>query len=127
MFILIKGDNEMANFPCKECKSDLDPVVNFFVKIQQEEKVKDVGEIELSGNCPCCSESYSFSGKMFSHLMNTRIREGAEGLDEITFNRVIELSDEETATIEMLQEEERFDELERFMRSLMTTEDVGDE
>jgi len=127
MFILIKGDNEMANFPCKECKSDLDPVVNFFVKIQQEENVKDVGEIELSGNCPCCSESYSFSGKMFSHLMNTRIKEGAGGLDEITFNRVIELSDEEAATIETLQEEERFDELEKFMRTLLATKDVVDE
>jgi hypothetical protein len=127
MFILIKGDNEMANFPCKECELDLDPVVNFFVRIQQEEKVKDVGEIELSGFCPRCSETFSLSGKMFSHLMNTRIKEGVKGLDEIAINTVIELSDEDTATIERLQEEERFDELERFMKSIISTEDVVDE
>ena len=117
----------MANFPCKECKLDLDPVVNFFVKIQQKEKTKDVGEIELSGNCPYCSKPYSLSGKMFSHLLNTRIREGAEGLDEITFDRIIELSDEETVIIERLQEEERFDELGKFMRSLVVAEDEVDE
>jgi len=117
----------MANFPCKECKLDLDPVVNFFVRIQQEEKVEDVGEIELSGFCPRCSETFSLSGKMFSHLMNTRIKEGAKGLDEIAFKTVIELSDEDAAIIDMLQEEERFDELEEFMQSLMATEDVADE
>ena len=117
----------MANFPCKECKLDLDPVVNFFVKIQQEEKVKDIGEIELSGNCPCCSEPYSLSGRMFSHLMNIRIKEGAEGLDEIAFGRIIELSEEETATIDRLQEEEKFDELDSFIQLLMSTEDVVEE
>lgn len=113
----------MANFPCKECKLDLDPVVNFFVKIQQEEGAEDIGELELSGICPSCSEPYSFSGKMFSHLMNTRIREGAPGLDEITFSRVIELSDEEADTIERLQQEEKFDELDRFIKSLMAAEE----
>ena len=116
----------MANFPCKECKLDLDPVVNFFVKIQQEEQVEDVGELELSGICPGCSETYSFSGKMFSHLMNTRIKEGAKGLDEITFSRVIELTDAEADIIDRLQDEERFDELASFMKSLMVTEDVID-
>ena len=117
----------MANFPCKECKLDLDPVVNFFVKIQQEEEVKDIGAIELSGLCPRCSEPYSFSGKMFSHLMNTRIKEGAKGLDDITFNTIIEFSEEDSVIIDRLQEEERFDELEKFIQSRITTEDVVEE
>lgn len=117
----------MANFPCKKCGFDLDPVVNFFVKIQQEEQVEDVGEIELSSTCPSCSKPFSFGGKMFSHLMNTRIREGAEGLGEIIFGEVIELSDEDAVAIETLQKEEKLDELERFIRSLMATKDVTDE
>jgi len=117
----------MANFPCTECELDLDPIVNFFVRIQQEEQVKDVGDIELSGFCPRCSETFSLSGKMFSHLVNTRINEGSKGLDEITFNTVIELSEEDSATIEKLQKEEKFDELERFIQLLMATEDVVEE
>jgi hypothetical protein len=124
---MIKGDNDMANFPCKGCKLDLDPVVNFFVRIQQEEKVEDIGEIELSGFCPRCSETFSLSGKMFSHLVNTRVKEGAEGLDEITFSSVIELSDEDAETIERLRREEKFDELEIFMQLLLATDDVVEE
>jgi hypothetical protein len=124
---LIEGDKDMANFPCKECKMDLDPIVNFFVRIQQEEQVKDVGDIELSGFCPRCSETFSLSGKMFGHLMNTRINEGAKGLDEITFNSVIEISDEDAVTIERLRTEERFDELEDFMSTLVSIEEVVDE
>ncbi len=114
----------MANFPCKGCNFDLDPVVNFFVKIQQEEKVEDIGEFELSGICPRCSGTYSFGGKMFSYLMNTRIKEGAKGLDEITFSRIIELSDEDSAAIDKLQEEERFDELDSFIQSLKETKEM---
>jgi ACT domain-containing protein len=106
---------------------DLDPVVNFFVKIQQEEKVEGIGEIELSGICPRCSEPYSFSGKMFSHLVNTRIKEGVEGLDEITFSEIIELSEEEAATIERLREEEKLDELERLIQSLLAPGDMIEE
>jgi hypothetical protein len=108
----------MIVFPCKNCDYGLDSIINFFVKVLRDEGVSnDLNETELSGYCPRCEESFFFGGKMFAHLLATRVNEGHDE-DNTAVGNFLELDEEESTIIDMLVGEERHDELEEFIRSL---------
>ena len=109
----------MTVFPCKNCDNELDSIINFFAKTVREEGFsEDLKEVKLSGHCPKCEAEFSFGGKMFAHILATRATEGWD-VGDVGTNGFIDLNEEESVIVDMLIEEERYDELEAFIRNLL--------